>query len=224
MKIIMVKSLIMGMIYLIRHGETDYHVQGRALGRIDASLNELGEKQAGLAAEALKDKGVAAIYSSPLARCRQTAAPLEAETGLELAVVEGFQEIDLGEWDGLRFAEIYKTGGDTFAKWMTEPADVRIPGGEMLCEVNERVLAAALEVLGRHQKSDSIAVFSHGGPLRLLLCAAMGLDMNRIFRMELDLCSISAIKFFSDTIEENTAVAAVNDTCHLGEFRSKIRG
>lgn len=220
----MVKSLIMGMIYLIRHGETDYHVQGRALGRIDAGLNDLGLKQAGLVAEALKEKGIDAIYSSPLQRCRQTAAPLEKATGLELAVIDGFQEIDLGEWDGLQFAEIYKTEGDTFTRWMTEPADVRIPGGEMLSEVNERVLSAALELLEHHGIENNMAIFSHGGPLRLLLCAALGLDMNRIFRVELDLCSISAVKYFSDTIEENTAVARVNDTCHLGSYKSKSRG
>lgn len=220
----MVKSTIMGMIYLVRHGETDYHVQGRALGRIDAGLNELGSKQATRVAEALSGKKIRAIYSSPLLRCRQTAAPLEKAAGLELLVVDGFQEIDLGEWDGLRFTEIYKTGGATFARWMTEPADVRIPGGEMLSEVNQRVLAAGLEVLGRHGTEDNVVIFSHGGPLRLLLCAAMGLDINRIFRVELDLCSISGIKYFSDTIEENTAVTCVNDTCHLGECRSSTRG
>lgn len=224
MKIIMVKSVIMGMIYLIRHGETEYHVQGCALGRIDAGLNELGSKQAERVSEALKGSGVGAIYSSPLLRCRQTAAPLEKATGLELTVIDGFQEIDLGEWDGLQFSEIYRTGGDTFSRWMTEPAEVRIPGGEKLNEVYERVIAAAMEMLAGHGADENMAVFSHGGPLRLLLCAAMGLDINRIFRVELDLCSISSIKFFSDTIEENTAVAKVNDTCHLGGHRSKTRG
>jgi broad specificity phosphatase PhoE len=214
----------MGMIYLVRHGETDYHVQGRALGRIDAELNDLGNVQASLVAEGLLDKNITAIYSSPLLRCRQTAAPLSLAIDKPVEVVEGLQEIDLGDWDGLPFPEIYKMGGETFAKWMTEPAEVRIPGGEMLGEVRERVIGAALDILKRHTIRDGIAIFTHGGPLRLLLCAVMGLDINRIFRVEVDLCSISGIKFFSDTIEENTAITRINDTCHLGEHKSRTRG
>lgn len=214
----------MGMIYLVRHGETDYHVQGRALGRIDAELNDLGNKQASLVAEGLRDKNITAIYSSPLLRCRQTAAPLSQVIDRPVEVIEGFMEIDLGDWDGLPFPEIYKIGGDTFAQWMTEPAEVRIPGGEMLSEVRERVLKAALDVLKRHTIKDGIAIFTHGGPLRVLLCAAMGLDINRIFRVEVDLCSISGIKFFSNTIEENTAITKINDTCHLGANKSNTRG
>ncbi len=141
-----------------------------------------------------------------------------------MEIVEGLQEIDLGDWDGLLYSEIYKTGGETFTQWMTEPARVRIPGGEMLSEVRERVLGAALDILERHTVQDGLAIFTHGGPLRLLLCGVMGLDINRIFRVEVDLCSISGIKFFSNTIEENTAISGINDTCHLGEHQSKTRG
>ena len=144
--------------------------------------------------------------------------------GKPVEIVEGLQEIDLGDWDGLLYSEIYKTGGETFTQWMTEPASVRIPGGEMLSEVRERVLGAALDILERHTVQDGLAVFTHGGPLRLLLCGVMGLDINRIFRVEVDLCSISGIKFFSNTIEENTAISRINDTCHLGEHQSKTRG
>jgi broad specificity phosphatase PhoE len=212
------------MLYLVRHGETDYHVQKRALGRIDASLNGLGLEQAELVGEALKRMNIQGIYSSPLLRCRQTAQPLCEKTGRGLEAMDGLQEIDLGDWDGLPFTDIYRTGGEAFSKWLTEPAEVRIPGGETLPEVRDRVLEAALEILGRHTIGEDLVIVAHGGPLRLLLCSALGLDINHLFRMELDLCSISSIKFFSDTIEENVAVTKINDTCHLGVHRSSTRG
>lgn len=216
--------MAMGMLYLVRHGETDYHVQKRALGRIDAGLNELGRNQAEMVGEALKMTSIGGIYSSPLLRCRQTAEPLCIKTDRELMTEDGLQEIDLGEWDGLPFTEIYRTGGAAFSRWLTEPAEVRIPGGEMLEEVRDRVLQAALGILERHSIGEDIVIVSHGGPLRVLLCAALGLDINRIFRMEVDLCSISSIKFFSDTIEENVAVTKINDTSHLDGYRSSTRG
>lgn len=214
----------MGMLYLVRHGETDYHVQKRALGRLDAGLNDLGLAQAELVGEALKGMNIGGIYTSPLTRCRQTAEPLCSKTGIVSEALDGLQEIDLGEWDGLPFAKIYEVGGEAFFKWMTEPAEVRIPGGEMLEEVRQRVLGAALDILGRHTTGEDLVIVAHGGPLRLLICAALGLDINHLFRMELDLCSISSIKYFANTIEENVAVTKVNDTCHLGGSRSSIRG
>ncbi len=132
----------MSMLYLIRHGETDFHVQKKALGRLDIGLNELGMRQAGLVAEALRGKGIKAVYSSPLARCLQTARPLAEALGLEVGVREGLQEIDLGEWDGMPFSRIYEEGGEVFARWLRSPAEVRIPGGELLEEVRERVIGA----------------------------------------------------------------------------------
>jgi len=212
------------MLYLIRHGETDFHVHKRALGRLDVELNGLGRRQAELVAAALRGKGIRAIYSSPLTRCRQTARPLSEELGLEVEVREGLQEIDLGEWDGLPFNRIYEEGGKTFSRWLTAPAEVRIPGGELLGEVRERVLEATAGILAEHSVEEDVAIFSHGGPLRLLLCAALGLDANRIFRLEVDLASISAIKCFGSSVEEDAAVAVVNDTCHLGSHRSSTRG
>jgi len=214
----------MSMLYLVRHGETDYHLRKQALGRIDAELNPLGERQSVLVAEALGAKGIKAIYSSPLTRCRQTAGPLAEKLGLAVEPLDGLQEIDLGEWDGLPFSEIYEKGGEAFHRWMAAPAEVRIPGGEILGEVSRCVLEAARIILLRHSVEEDVAIFTHGGPLRLLLCHAMGLDINRIFRVEVDLASISAIKCFGKSLEEDAAAALINDTCHLGASRSGTRG
>ncbi len=214
----------MGMIYLIRHGETDFHVEKRALGKLDVPLNELGVKQAQMVAEYFGGMSLKAIYSSPLRRCVETARPLSLAQGLRISAVEGITEIDLGEWDGKPFRELYDEGGETFSQWIQKPASTRIPGGEMLSEVRERVLSAVLEILESHSPEDDIAIFGHGGPLRIILCAALGLDLNHIFRMEVDLASISAVKFFSNTIEEHAAVTKINDTCHLRGLQSETRG
>ncbi len=212
------------MIYLIRHGETDYHVEKRALGKLDVPLNQLGREQAQMVADYFEDIPLKAIYSSPLSRCIETARPLSLAQGLQIQAVEGITEIDLGEWDGKPFKQLYQEGGEVFSQWIQKPASTRIPGGEMLSEVRERVLSAVLEILEAHSTEEDIAIFGHGGPLRIILCASLGLDLNHIFRMEVDLASISAIKFFSNTIEEHTAVTRINDTCHLRGFQSETRG
>lgn len=214
----------MSMLYLIRHGETDDHLQKRALGRLDVELNQRGRQQAELLAVVLRKKGIRAIYSSPLTRCLQTALPLAGELGMEVGLKEGLQEIDLGIWDGLPLSRIYEVGGEGFTRWLSSPAEVRIPGGELLGEVRERVIKETNMILAEHSVEEDVALFSHGGPLRLLLCAALGLDPNHIFRLEVDLASISAIKCFGQSIEKDVAVAVVNDTCHLGASRSSIRG
>jgi broad specificity phosphatase PhoE len=214
----------MAILYLVRHGETDYHVQKRALGKLNVPLNDLGKRQALRIASCFEKTPIAAIYSSPLRRCLETAQPLAKAKGLAVQPIEGITEIDLGEWDGKPFEELYREGGETFAAWIKRPSSTRIPGGETLSEVRDRVLEAVEEILKRHSTMEDIVIFGHGGPLRVVLCASLGLDLDHIFRMEVDLASISCIKLFNNTIKEHTAVTKVNDTCHLHKFRSETSG
>ncbi len=205
----------MGTAYLLRHGETDYHAQRRLLGRIDAGLNETGHGQAARVKDFFRDMRLAAVYCSPLRRCMETARPVAEEKGLEIQVMPGLMEVDMGEWDGQFIEELFKEQGESVGLWMANPSSVSIPGGEDFTAVKTRVLAAMRDISSRHPGDERVLVASHGGPIRGILCEALNMDLNYMFRVQIDLASISAVKYFDGNIPETAMVTLVNETYHL---------
>ena len=124
---------------LIRHGETDHNAGQLALGQFDVPLNERGRRQAQALAEALGSDDIAAVYSSPLQRAVATATPLADALGLEVQIEPGLIEMDVGETDGVPFSDLRERYPDFLRDWMSDRvADVRMPGGECLREVQQR--------------------------------------------------------------------------------------
>ena len=118
----------MGTAYLLRHGETEYHAQHRLLGRLDIGLNQRGNEQAARVKDFFTDMSLAAIYCSPLKRCLETVSPLAEEKGLGVTVVQGLMEVDMGEWDGQYFDDLFKEENEMVGRWMANPSSVSIPG------------------------------------------------------------------------------------------------
>ncbi len=205
----------MGTVYLLRHGETEYHAQQRLLGRLDIGLNEKGRQQAERVASFFRGIGLDAVYSSPLRRCMETAAPTARDHGLPVEAVEGLLEVDMGEWDGRTFQELFQSEGELVGRWMRNPSSVTIPGGEDFGAVRRRVMAAVREIVSRHPGNDRVLIVSHGGPIRGILCEALGMDLDMMFRIQIDLASISAIKYFEKGIPDSAMVILVNETYHL---------
>jgi len=203
---------------LMRHGETEYHAEKRLLGRIDAGLNRRGREQARLAAEYFRDIDLAAVYSSPLSRCRETAQPVADMKGLAVQTVEGLMEVDMGEWDGRPLKELFEQDGERVGKWMRSPSTYPIPGGEDFNTVRERVIGAAAEITSRHGGDDRILLVSHGGPIRGIISEALRLDLDNMFRIQIDLASISAIKYFGEGIQDTAIITLVNNTSHLADL------
>ncbi len=210
----------MGMVYLVRHGETDYHRNNRILGRKDEGLSARGREQALRLASYFEGRRLDAIYSSPLLRCLETAEPVSRAKGLPIRRAEGLVEIDMGEWDGKSLKEIFEMDPERAAAWLSRPGSVGIPGGENFEQVRKRVSGAFREILEGLEKGGNILVVSHGGPIRTLICEVLGLDTDRMFKMRIDLCSVSALSFGEGNYPENLMVVLVNDTCHLGELAS----
>lgn len=205
----------MGTAYLLRHGETDYHAQRRVLGRIDAGLNQRGHDQAARVKDFFAGMSLAAVYCSPLRRCMETARPVAEEKGVEVQIVQGLMEVDMGEWDGRLIEELFAEDSERVGNWMANPSSVSLPGGEDFAVVRSRVLAAMREISSRHPGDDRVLVVSHGGPIRGILCEALKMDLNDMFRVQIDLASISTVKFFDGSIPETALVTLVNDTYHL---------
>ena len=205
----------MGTAYLLRHGETEYHARKQLLGRMDIGLNDKGRDQARRAADFFTVMELDAIYSSPLKRCMETAAPVAESQGLEIEVMEGLIEVDMGEWDGRSFDELFRNQGELVGKWMSNPSSVTIPGGEDFGTVKDRVMEAVKEITSRHPGGDRVLIVAHGGPIRGILCDALKMDFDDMLRIQIDLASVSAVRFFDGGIPETAMVTLINDTYHL---------
>jgi probable phosphomutase (TIGR03848 family) len=177
---------------LIRHGMTEAigrFVAGRMAG---VHLTDEGRRQAEALPSRLVDTPVAAIYSSPLERTRETAEPLARSRGLDVFLSESFSEIHYGEWTGRRFEEL-----DPLPEWRrynAERAVTRIPGGETYLEVQTRMVTAILDLKEKHA-GETVAVFSHGDPIKALIAYHLGISVEQFRRIEISPASISVLGF-----------------------------
>lgn len=185
---------------LLRHGQTEMSAQRRYSGRGDPELTALGLSQAAAVAAAIKtveDAGdVVAALSSPLRRARQTAEPVAAALGVPVEPHEALLETDFGEWDGLTFAEARERHPDLHGRWLGDDT-VPAPGGESFADVGLRV-AALREQLVATYAGQTVLLVSHVTPIKMLLRQALAAGPSILFRMHLDLASLSIAEFYPD--------------------------
>ncbi|WP_073489745.1 bifunctional RNase H/acid phosphatase [Streptoalloteichus hindustanus] len=197
---------------LLRHGQTEMSAQRRYSGRGDVPLSAVGEQQAAAAAKRLAGiENVAAVVSSPLARTRQTARAVADALGVEPTTHEGLVETDFGAWEGLTFAEAAERDPELHRRWLSDPS-VPTPGGESFDQVHRRVRRARDELIASHGGA-TIVVVSHVTPIKSVLRMAMDVGPSLLYRLHLDLASLSVAEFYPDG---HASVRLVNDTSHLG--------
>jgi broad specificity phosphatase PhoE/ribonuclease HI len=194
---------------LLRHGETPFTVQQRYSGRGDVPLSELGREQAARAAARALEvaPSIAAVISSPLKRCLETAA---AFTGIPVETDDDLIECDFGDWEGLTFAEVRERFPAELDRWLASTA-VAPPGGESFQQVAMRVRRAVRRLQERHA-GQQIAVVSHVTPIKLLLRDALAAGDAFLYRLYLDPAGLSLVDSWPDG---GVAVRTVNETAHL---------
>lgn len=152
---------------LIRHGETDWNLEGRYSGQTDVPLNTNGKRQARKTAERLQNQKIDAIYSSDLIRAQETAEALGHERDIPLHLDARLREINQGQWEGMHIEEIRTRYAEAWKVHKENPLSVAPPGGETVGQVRARVFAAVADILHQHPKA-VIAIVSHGLSLALL--------------------------------------------------------
>jgi broad specificity phosphatase PhoE/ribonuclease HI len=196
---------------LLRHGETPLSAERRFAGRGDVPLTAAGRQQAAAAAARLRARGgVDVIVTSPLRRARRTAEAVAEASGAPLVVDDDLVETDFGEWEGLSFAEASEKSPDVMNAWLTS-ADASPPGGESFAAVAKRVLRSLDRLLAEHPER-TLVVVSHVTPIKTLLCRALLAPPAAMFRLHLDVASLSQVDWFADG---PAVVRSVNDTAHL---------
>ncbi|WP_428846868.1 bifunctional RNase H/acid phosphatase [Nocardia terpenica] len=196
---------------LLRHGQTELSVQRRYSGRGNPPLTALGREQAGRAAKYLAAKGnIAAVVTSPLGRARETAEAAAQALGVPVRVLDGLIETDFGAWEGLTFAEAAQRDPELHARWLSDPS-VPAPGGESFDQVRERVEGVRRDIVALYPEQN-VVVVSHVTPIKTLLQLALAVGPELLFRLHLDLASLSVAEFYPDG---GTSVRLVNDTSYL---------
>ena len=175
---------------LVRHGQTP--TTGRVLpGRAPGlHLSERGWEQAEAVAARLAGVPVSAIYTSPLERTRETAAPAERAAGLTARTEPGLIECDFGDWTGRELAELAK-----LPEWGTvqrAPSSFRFPGGESFSHMQARAVDAVDRLREAHP-GGVVLCFSHADPLKAVLAHALGTHLDLFQRIVVDPCSVSVI-------------------------------
>jgi probable phosphomutase (TIGR03848 family) len=199
---------------LVRHGHTDAagkRLTGRAAG---VHLTEGGQRQAERLVARLDGIRVDAIVSSPLERCRETAAPLAKARGRRVIVRRGWIEVGYGEWTGRSISQLRRTA--LWRRVMSTPSNVRFPGGESLLEVQARAVDAAFELAAEHPRG-TVVVVSHADVIRLLVAQLAGMHADHLQRLSIDPGSITAVSLASGV----PRLLTVNDTGDLAILRSR---
>jgi alpha-ribazole phosphatase len=165
---------------LVRHGQTDWNLEGRYQGQSDVPLNENGRNQAGALAQKLKGYPFTAIYTSDLVRAKETADILAAALRLPVICDLRLREIDQGKWEGQLVDDIKARYVELWQQRSVDPASLRPPGGETVEEVANRV-HTAMDDIARHHPGASVLVVSHGLALATVICTIRAIPLGQAY-------------------------------------------
>jgi alpha-ribazole phosphatase len=196
-------------LYLVRHGQVaDGHTH-RYHGNNDIGLSPEGEKQLTLLAQQIQSVPLAGIYASNLKRSREGATRLCQGRDLQPQSIPEFREIHFGVWEGLTFAEIAEHYPAELDSRLQDLANFRIPGGESLMDVRQRVMPRLKEMLAAHP-DESLALVAHAGVNRVILCEALSLPLEHLFRLDQNYGCLNIIDYFPNFIVVRLMNGGVN--------------
>lgn len=156
-------------IYLVRHGEAEGNLYRRMHGQHNGRLTAKGEKQALAVAKRFREIPLDAVYSSDLSRAAMTAAPMCLEKDLPLCLDPRLREVDVGIWEDTSFGTVKWTHPEEYNTFTTEPHRWTMAGADTYESLMGRAMAALDEITKNHP-GQSVAVFTHGFLIRMLLC------------------------------------------------------
>lgn len=192
-------------VFLIRHAENDFMRQHKLAGWLPGiHLNARGKAQAEALVPLLQPVRLEAVYSSPLERALETAAPTARARGLTVQRRADLGEIQYGRWQGQPLSRLRRL--KLWTQVQTTPSLVTIPEGESFRQAQARIVDA-LERL-RQQHAGAIACFSHADPIKLALAYYLGQPLDLFQRLMIDPASVSTLAF----AEGRVRVMSINDT------------
>ncbi|MFT3887187.1 MAG: MSMEG_4193 family putative phosphomutase [Arachnia sp.] len=187
-------------VVLIRHGRSSANADGVLAGRSEGvGLDDVGRRQCEGLRDLLRGVPVVGAYTSPLQRCRETAA-LAGFPDAE--VVETLTECDYGAWTGRLLKEL--AAEPAWKDIQARPSTVTFPAGESMAGMADRAASAVGELAARHAEG-VVLVFSHGDPIKAILAHALALPLDEFQRLNVSPAGVSVVEW-----GERPMVLAVN--------------
>ena len=190
-------------VYLARHGEVVN--PGVYNGHTDVDITEEGIRQMERLRDRLKEKNLAAVYSSDLLRTKKGAKIIAQPHGLAPESFREFREMDFGRWQGLSYAEVMEQYPADMQQWMNDLEKFRIPGGESIADMRNRAIPKLQELIEQHRGRE-FALICHGAMNRVILAEALHLPLAHLLRIEQDYGCLNIIGYSPSW----TAVKLVN--------------
>lgn len=184
-------------IYLIRHGQVEGHEERRYNGQTDVNLTDLGVEQYHQLKDRLADRRISACYSSNLTRCRIGAGIICEQFGIQPVHRPELRELNIGIWEGMTWQEIQSRWPDEWQARLNDLVNYRVPQGENLLDVEERVMPVMREIVERH-RGQELLVVGHGGVNRIILLHAIGAPLVNMFNIEQNYGCLNIIDYYPD--------------------------
>lgn len=177
---------------LIRHGEIEPRHQHTFGGRIDMNLSERGREQAQTLAGYLRGKTIDAIYASPMKRVQQTLAPLLKNGAPAQTILPALRELDFGDWTGLGWQAVSERFGFSAYEWLDQIEFKGAPNGENGKTFRARIEPCLREIIRRH-RGQNVAVFCHGGVVRMMLAILLDVPLPKTNHFEIAYTSVTQV-------------------------------
>ena len=198
-------------LYLIRHGETEWNKLGKFQGSKNIPLSEDGVSQAKDLAERLNGN-FDYIYTSPLIRAKKTAEIISEKSKIVPIIFPDMREINYGDWEGLTLKEIKTSFSHEFKLWKTDKIEAPICGGDgSLKNASVRAKNSVLKIVQAHP-GKKIVIVAHGGIIKAAIIGLFNFDMTMYHKIYIGNTSITKL-IFNDKLEP--IIEVLNDTSHL---------
>jgi len=206
-------------VYVVRHAEAEGNLYRRIHGHYDSLLTDLGIRQLEALRKRFESIHIDAVYSSDLYRARKTASAIYEPKGLPLVTMPELREIGMGEWEDLCWADVERNMPEQYRYYNIEPHKWSVEGSEDFYKLSERIVGTITSLAEKHE-GQSIAVVTHGGAIRALLCSLMGLPPEDICKVYY--CDNTAVSLL---VYENGkfTIEYMNDNSHLPEELSPFK-
>ena len=185
-------SPVLTRLWLIRHAEVDTRYRKTFGGRIDMDLSARGREQAETLARYLHGRNLEAIYASPMKRVQQTLAPLLKNRKRRQNILPGLCEVDFGDWTGFNWEEVREKFGVHPYDWLDEIELGAVPNGETGFQFRNRVEACLFKIIRRHP-GGTVAIYCHGGVIRMILAILLDLPLPKTNSFEIEYASITQV-------------------------------
>jgi broad specificity phosphatase PhoE len=177
---------------LIRHAEVESRYQGVFGGRIDMGLSPRGHEQAAALARYLQERPLSAIYASPMKRVQQTLAPMLVNGAPRPVILPDLREVDFGDWTGLAWDDVQAKFGISAFAWLEQLECDGIANAESAETLRDRVEPCLQRILADHS-GRQVAIFCHGGIIRVLLGILLRWPLSRMAAFEIEYASLTQV-------------------------------